>query len=125
MTAAGTTAVDPVIDAMVGQKFPNLTGGMAEMLQAWADRKLGVRKADGAMFLLEKTPEGWALTGLDGHAAGTAPTSDITDLKPNAGVRELIGAALVQFTLTDPDPVQRMRALDAIARSPAKSQLAP
>ncbi|RID90876.1 urea ABC transporter permease subunit UrtB [Gemmobacter lutimaris] len=113
--------IGPVIDAIAATGDPSA----AAMLQAWADRKLGVRKADGAMFLLEKTPEGWALTGLDGHAAGTAPTSDITDLKPNAGVRELIGAALVQFTLTDPDPVQRMRALDAIARSPAKSQLAP
>ncbi|MCR8726453.1 urea ABC transporter substrate-binding protein [Frigidibacter sp. ROC022] len=30
--AAGTTDVDPVIDAMVGQTYPNLTGGMAEML---------------------------------------------------------------------------------------------
>jgi urea transport system substrate-binding protein len=29
--AAGTTTPDKVIDAMVGQKFPNLTGGIAEM----------------------------------------------------------------------------------------------
>jgi urea transport system permease protein len=31
----------------------------------------------------------------------------VTDLKPNAGVRGLIAAALVQFTLSDPDPVVR------------------
>ncbi|MCA0918922.1 urea ABC transporter substrate-binding protein [Pseudooceanicola nanhaiensis] len=30
--ASGTTDVDTVIDAMVGQTFPNLTGGTAEML---------------------------------------------------------------------------------------------
>ncbi|MGI3170391.1 urea ABC transporter substrate-binding protein [Pseudooceanicola sp. C21-150M6] len=30
--AAGTTDADPVIDAVVGQTFPNLTGGTAEML---------------------------------------------------------------------------------------------
>jgi urea transport system substrate-binding protein len=29
---AGTTDPDAVIDAMVGQTFPNLTGGTAEML---------------------------------------------------------------------------------------------
>ena len=32
VTQAGTTAVDAVSDAMIGQKFPNLTGGTAEML---------------------------------------------------------------------------------------------
>jgi len=32
VTAAGTTDVDPVRTAMYGQKFPNLTGGEAEML---------------------------------------------------------------------------------------------
>jgi len=32
VTAAGTTDVDAVSAAMIGQTFPNLTGGMAEML---------------------------------------------------------------------------------------------
>ncbi|AXQ93099.1 urea ABC transporter substrate-binding protein [Cereibacter azotoformans] len=32
VTEAGTTDVDPVADAMIGQKFPNLTGSEAEML---------------------------------------------------------------------------------------------
>jgi len=113
--------IGPVIDAIVATGDPAAAG----LLRAWADRRLGLRKADGAVFVLEKTADGWALTAPDGAAAGTAAKAEIVELKPNAGVRELIGAALVQFTLSDPDPVQRARALQAIAASPAASQLAP
>ena len=49
----------------------------------------------------------------------------IARIEPTPGVRELIGAALVQFTLSDPDPAQRARALDAIAKSPSETQLEP
>lgn len=113
--------IGPVIDAIVATGDPAAAG----LLRAWADKRLGLRKADGALFLLEKTADGWALTAPDGAAAGTAAKAEIVELKPNAGVRELIGAALVQFTLSDPDPVQRARALQSIASSPAASQLAP
>lgn len=113
--------IGPVIDAIVATGDPAAAG----LLRAWADKRLGLRKADGAVFLLEKTADGWALTAPDGGAAGTAAKAEIVELKPNAGVRELIGAALVQFTLSDPDPAQRARALEAIATSPAASQLAP
>ena len=114
-------SIGPVIDAIVATGDP----AAARMLAAWAERKLGQRKADGAFFILEKADEGWALTGLDGAPAGTALKADMVELKPNAGVRELIGAALVQFTLSDPDPAQRARALDAIAKSPSETQLEP
>ncbi|MBL8563004.1 MAG: urea ABC transporter permease subunit UrtB, partial [Gemmobacter sp.] len=113
--------IGPVIDAIVATGDPAAAG----LLRAWADKRLGLRKADGAVFLLEKTADGWALTAPDGTAAGTAAKPEILELKPNAGVRELIGAALVQFTLSDPDPLQRARALEAIASAPAASQLAP
>ena len=113
--------IGPVIDAIVATGDPAAAG----LLRAWVDKRLGLRKADGALFLLEKTADGWALTAPDGSAAGTAAKAEIVELKPNAGVRELIGAALVQFTLSDPDPAQRARALEAIATSPAASQLAP
>ena len=39
--------------------------------------------------------------------AETAAKAEIVELKPNAGVRGLIATALVQFTLSDPDPVKR------------------
>jgi urea transport system permease protein len=65
------------------------------------------------------------LTALDGAPAGTAAQKDLTELKPNAGVRGLIETALVQFTLSDPDPARRAEALTSIARDPTAEALAP
>lgn len=113
--------IGPVIAALAANGDP----AVARLLRAWADKRLGLRKSDGAFVLLEPTAEGWVLTAPDGSPAGQATKAEITELKPNAGVRELIGAALVQFTLSDPDPDQRARALTAIAQSPAARQLAP
>jgi urea transport system substrate-binding protein len=55
---AGTTDVDPVIDAMVGQKYPNLTGGMAEMLPNHHLTKpvlIGEIQADGQFDIISQT----------------------------------------------------------------------
>lgn len=97
----------------------------AAILQAWGDKRLGVRKADGAFFILTEIAEGWALLALDGADAGAAAKADITELKPNAGVRGLIATALVQFTLSDPDRAKRVAALESIAKDPTAEALAP
>ncbi|MCB6178301.1 urea ABC transporter substrate-binding protein [Rhodobacter sp. Har01] len=58
VTAAGTTDVDPVIDAMVGQTFPNLTGGVAEMLANHHLTKpvlIGEIRADGQFDIISQT----------------------------------------------------------------------
>jgi urea transport system permease protein len=72
---------------------------------------MGVRKSDGAFVLLTPTADGYALRDLSLTDIGTAEKSDITELRPNAGVRALIATALVQFTLSDPDPAKRADAL--------------
>nr|WP_103257277.1 urea ABC transporter permease subunit UrtB [Tabrizicola aquatica] len=113
--------IGPVIAALAGSGDP-----MADdILTAWADKRLVVRKADGAMFLAVAEGEGFALTALDGTPGGTAAKADVTELKPNAGVRGLIETALVQFTLSDPDPARRAEALTSIARDPTAEALAP
>ncbi len=55
---AGTTEVDAVRIAMYGQKFPNLTGGMAEMLTNHHLSKpvlIGEIKADGQFDIISQT----------------------------------------------------------------------
>jgi urea transport system substrate-binding protein len=55
---AGTTDVDPVIDAMIGQKYPNLTGGVAEMLPNHHLTKpvlIGEIQADGQFDIISQT----------------------------------------------------------------------
>ncbi len=97
----------------------------AAILEAWEDKRLGLRKADGVIFIVEKAADGWVLTNLAGTAAGRAAKADITELKPNAGVRGLIATALVQFTLSDPDRAKRAAALDSIAQDPTADALEP
>ena len=86
---------------------------------------LGIRKADGAFFLIAAQDGGYLLRNLSGVEAGVAAKSDIVELKPNAGVRGLIATALVQFTLSDPDPVKRQVALESIAKDPKVEALGP
>jgi urea transport system substrate-binding protein len=58
VTQAKTVDVDAVIDAMVGQKFPNMTGGVAEMLPNHHLTKpvlIGEIRADGQFDIISKT----------------------------------------------------------------------
>ncbi|PCD77102.1 urea ABC transporter permease subunit UrtB [Pseudothioclava arenosa] len=99
--------------------------GAPAFLAAWADKRVGQAK-DGRFYLIEKTKDGYALTDpVTGAAAGTVPKSELSELKPNAGVRGVIASALVEFQLSDPDPAQRRAALDALARNGAAEHLEP
>ncbi len=118
---ASRQTIQPVIDALGASGDPSA----AAVLEAWGQKGLGIRKADGAFFLIAAQDGGYALRGLDGLDAGTAAKSDIIELKPNAGVRGLIATALVQFTLSDPDPAKRRAALTSIAKDPTAEALAP
>ena len=58
VTKVGTTNVDAVRTAMYGQKFPNLTGGTAEMLPNHHLTKpvlIGEIQADGQFDIISKT----------------------------------------------------------------------
>lgn len=114
-------SIGPVIAALTASGDPDA----ANVLAAWADKGLGIRKLDGAFFLISKTAEGWALRALNGADEGIAAKADITELKPNSGVRGLIATALVQFTLSDPDRSKRAAALASIARDAAPEALTP
>lgn len=50
-------------------------------------------------------------------------TRDVNQIRPNAGVRREISAALVSFELMHPDSDRRLAALDSIARSPDAEQI--
>ena len=113
--------IGPVIDALANSGDP----AAALILQAWPEKGLGIRKADGTFYLITATADGYDLRDLTGAPAGAAAKSAITELKPNAGVRGLIATALVQFTLSDPDAAKRAEALTSIDRDPTAAALAP
>ncbi|TMV92577.1 urea ABC transporter permease subunit UrtB [Thioclava sp. BHET1] len=113
--------IGPVIDEIAASG-----PGASRFLQAWADKRVGLRESDDAFFIIKRVGQNYALVDpVTGDDAGTAPRSEIKEVKPNSGVRALIGAALVKFLLSDPDPSKRREALQAIERDGEASHLAP
>jgi urea transport system permease protein len=115
--------VGAVLSDLVASGLPEVP----QFLDRWQNRQVSVRTADGLFFYTEPGADG-AVTLLDissGAPAGTAARGELAEIRPNGGVRREIGAALVQFQLSDPNPAGRIAALDSIARSPSADQIAP
>ena len=93
-------------------------------LERWAEKEVW-QSADGRFVFGLEDSDGLALTDIDDGTPSSGAIDDFTQLKPNGGVRRLIGTALVQFQLIDPDIDRRTSALESIARRGEASQLAP
>ena len=112
--------VGQVLDALRATDLP----GTAEFLRLWQERE--VYEVPGSGLFYYARPEGGALmlvdidTGTDGPQVGSR---EVNQIRPNAGVRREIGAALVRFELTADDPARRLAALEAIGRSPDAEQI--
>ncbi len=114
----GRRSVGVVLDDLVASGLPQAV----PFLEAWRDREIVQRESDGLFFRSVDD----ILFDLDTAAElGSADGIDLTESRPNGGVRRAIGDALVQFQLSDPDINKRQAAVDAIARSMDASQLAP
>ena len=115
--------IGPAIEAVASSGLPEAQS----VLQAWQVKNIWMRKSDGLFFLGEKIDaKTYRLIDFDsGDSAGEFPKRALKNIKPNSGIRAMIGTALVQFQLLDPEPERRMAALDAIERSPDTSLLAP
>lgn len=114
-------SIGSAIDALASSGLPQAR----EVLERWQAKDMWYDKA-GARFVYFEELEGktYALASVaDGSDLGQAEKGDLKQLKPNSGIRGLIGAALVQFQLSDPDPAVRIEALDAIARDAEPSHL--
>ncbi|WP_170362036.1 urea ABC transporter permease subunit UrtB [Ruegeria arenilitoris] len=115
--------IKPAIDAITASGLPQAQ----VMLETWAAKDMWMRKSDG-LFFAGKRVEGrsYELTDFDtGEVIGTYEKSDLKQLKPNSGVRAMIGTALVQYQLTDQDRKRRLAALQSIQRDPEGALLEP
>ncbi|PIL18898.1 hypothetical protein P775_17805 [Puniceibacterium antarcticum] len=118
----GRLSVGALIADLVASRQPNV----ASFLERWQDKGVYQRTTDGLFFYAIRQGDAYALTNMTtGESAGTAPADVMTEIRPNGGVRRVIGAALVQFQLSDPDRARRVAALDAISRSPDADQIDP
>jgi len=113
--------IGPAIDALRDSGLP----AARDVLEKWQAKELWQRVSDGLFFFAERAGDGYRLIDIaTGAEVGSATKDEIDQLKPNSGIRGMIGAALVQFQLSDPDPATRTEALDAIARDAEPAHLA-
>ncbi|MCY4180784.1 MAG: urea ABC transporter permease subunit UrtB, partial [Litoreibacter sp.] len=115
-------SVGVVLDDLVASGLPIVP----LFLENWSNKDAWQRKEDGIFFMGAPGPDGLlVLRDLDSDTILQGEKSDYKQLKPNGGVRRVIGSALVQFQLSDPDADSRANALTSISRKPEASQLAP
>ncbi len=114
-------SIGVVLDQMVATGLPQVPA----FLEQWSDKNVWQDDTNGTFFIATEADDTLALTDIDTGAETTVPSDGFTQLKPNGGVRRVIGTALVQFQLIDPDTTRRAAALESIARRPEASQLAP
>lgn len=113
-------SVGALLDQLVASGLPQVPG----FLEEWSEKNVWQRE-DGLFFIATEADGTLTLRDIDTGAESSGQKSDFKQLKPNGGVRRVIGTALVQFQLSDPDPARRADALTSIARKPEASQLEP
>jgi urea transport system permease protein len=114
--------VGEVLDQLVQSGLPEVPG----FLERWQNREVFQRQADGLFFFAAEAEGGYALFDIaTGEPAGTAARTEMKALIPNAGVRGVIGTALIEFQLNDPDLARRTAAVVAIMRNPSEEMLEP
>ncbi|MCC5958146.1 MAG: urea ABC transporter permease subunit UrtB [Rhodobacteraceae bacterium] len=112
--------VPDVLSALLERDAP----GTVEFLRAWQDRGIVERPEDGLFFVAHETGGMVELIDIDtGAVVEQVSTRDVNQIRPNAGVRREINAALVQFELMNPDPARRIAALESATRSPDPEQI--
>ncbi len=114
--------IGPAIEALA-------TSGLPEaqvVLERWQAKEMWFHEETGLFVFAEEVDRSTIkiFDIADGSEIGDVPDDDYKQLKPNSGIRGLIGGALVQFQLSDPNPRNRMRALNAIERRPEAGHLA-
>jgi urea transport system permease protein len=118
---ASRRTVGEVLDLLVKSGLPEVP----VFLERWQNREVYQRQSDG-LFVYVEDSDADPLTLLDlssGAVLGTAGSREVSQLRPNGGVRRVIASALVQFQLAAPDPAQRLLALEAVADAPDESHL--
>ena len=112
------------VEGVIAALDASAANGIPTFLENWRDKNIYMREDDRVFFSGVTEGDGLILTDLDSAQTTTVLDDDgFKQIKPNAGVRRVINAALVQFQLSDPDETRRIAALDAISRDPAADQL--
>ena len=104
--------IGPAIDALASSGLPRAQ----VVLQRWQKKEMWRNKETGLFVFAEEIDRDTLqiFDVADDTDLGAVPDDDFKQLKPNSGIRGLIGGALVQFQLSDPNRANRLTALNAI-----------
>lgn len=92
--------------------------GKRQWLQAILDGKLYVRKSDDKVVYVRKADSGFDLTlASDGTDAGSAGKREVKKIKINNALRGKLRAALARIAIADPQPSQRLAAVERMLGS--------
>ncbi len=113
--------IGPAIDALTDSGLP----AAQRVLERWQAKEMWRNEETGLFVFAEEIDrDTLRIFDVAGEAEiGVVPDDGYDQLKPNSGIRGMIGAALVRFQLTDPDPAVRATALEAIGRDPEAAHL--
>lgn len=114
-------SVGVMLDDLVASGLPQVP----VFLERWADRSVWKDDTTGLFYIATEADDTLTLRNVDTGEETTASSDDFSQMRPNGGVRRVIGTALVQFQLSDPNPGRRQAALESIARRSDASQLEP
>jgi len=110
----------------INKLFDSGVNGVPNFLNRWRDKQVWFRKKDRKFFFGPDERGEIKLIDIDtGKVVGSASSRILKQIKPNSGVRSVIGAALVRFQLSDPDPNVRAMALQTLERNANAGQLKP
>ncbi|MEX0312341.1 MAG: urea ABC transporter permease subunit UrtB, partial [Tateyamaria sp.] len=114
--------IGPAIDALAASGLPEAQA----VLERWQAKEMW-RDKDSGLFVYAEEVDRRTIRTFDfatTTALGEFDDKAFKQLKPNSGIRGLLGAALVRFQLSDPNPAARRAALDAIERDADETHLA-
>ncbi|HKK96843.1 MAG TPA: urea ABC transporter permease subunit UrtB, partial [Marivita sp.] len=114
--------IGPAVDALANSGLP----AAQDVLERWQNKEMWVDEESGLFVFAEEIDRDTLriFDFADGAEIAVVPDDTFDQLKPNSGIRRMIGTALVQFQLSDPDPTNRATALNAIERGAEESHLA-
>jgi len=118
---ASRRTVEEVLTRLSDTGSPNLQA----FLEAWSDRGVVMQKDDGIFYIGERDGDSYVLTDIDTGETSQVARDAVKELRPNAGVRRVIGTALIEFQLSDPRRAARIDALTALERAGSADLLEP
>ena len=96
VASPGRRTVGVLIDDLAASDLPQV----GTFLEHWQDKSVW-QSPEGLFFIAREDGANLTLTDIDTGAETTVPKDGYSQIKPNGGVRGVIGTALVQFQLME------------------------